>query len=176
MWWCSEGSACQCRRRIGSLGRKHPLEKEMATHSSILAWRIPWTEGPGGLQSTGSQRVGHNWATSLSLSLFFYSENPLEICVSTVLSPYPHLQPEASGLVPHHTAFVQFPIIFTEYLLSARYCLIWIYRNPTSHGKTLLLNNSTSFNEVMVWVTSEFIRSEVVILIFFFWHCIYYLT
>ena len=39
-----------------------PLEKEMATHSSILAWRIPWTEEPGGLQSIGSQRVGHNWS------------------------------------------------------------------------------------------------------------------
>ena len=39
------------------LGREDPLEKEMATHSSILAWRIPWTEEPGGLQSTGSQRV-----------------------------------------------------------------------------------------------------------------------
>ena len=49
---------------VQSLGREDPLEKEMATHSSILAWRIPWTEEPGGLQSTGSQRVGHNWATS----------------------------------------------------------------------------------------------------------------
>ena len=44
---------------VRSLGRKDPLEKEMATHSSILAWRIPWTEEPGGLQSMGSQRVGH---------------------------------------------------------------------------------------------------------------------
>ena len=43
-----------------SLGWEDPLEKEMATHSSILAWRIPWTEEPGGLQSTGSQRVGHD--------------------------------------------------------------------------------------------------------------------
>ena len=41
-------------------GREDPLEKEMATHSSILAWRIPWLEELGGLQSTGSQRVGHN--------------------------------------------------------------------------------------------------------------------
>ena len=41
------------------LGHEDPLEKEMATHSSILAWRIPWTEEPGGLQSTGSQRGGH---------------------------------------------------------------------------------------------------------------------
>ena len=44
--------------RIRSLGREALLEKEMATHSSILAWRIPWTEEPGRLQSTGSQRVG----------------------------------------------------------------------------------------------------------------------
>ena len=43
-----------------SLGQEDPLEKEMATHSSILAWRIPWTEEPGGLQSTGSQRVKHD--------------------------------------------------------------------------------------------------------------------
>ena len=42
------------------LGWKDPLEKEIATHSSILAWRIPWTEEPGGLQSMGSQRIGHD--------------------------------------------------------------------------------------------------------------------
>ena len=57
---------------VWSLGQKDPLEKEMATHSSILAWRIPWMEEPGGLQSMGLQRVGHNWATSLSLSLSFH--------------------------------------------------------------------------------------------------------
>ena len=43
---------------VQSLGQEDPLEEEMATHSSILAWRSPWTEEPGGLQSTGSQRVG----------------------------------------------------------------------------------------------------------------------
>ena len=46
--------------RVQSLGREDPLEKEMATHSSTLAWEIPWTEEPGGLQSMGSQRVEHN--------------------------------------------------------------------------------------------------------------------
>ena len=51
--------------RVQSLGREDPLEKEVATHSSIPAWRIPWMEEPGGLQSTGPQRVGHDWATSL---------------------------------------------------------------------------------------------------------------
>ena len=44
------------------LGQEDSLEKEMATHSSILAWKIPWTEEPGGLQSKGSQRVRHDWA------------------------------------------------------------------------------------------------------------------
>ena len=51
---------------VRSLDQEDPLEKEMATHFSILAWKIPWMEEPGGLQSMGSQRVGHNWATSLS--------------------------------------------------------------------------------------------------------------
>ena len=46
--------------RVQSLGWENSLEKEMATHSSILAWEIPWTEEPGGLQSMGSQRVGHD--------------------------------------------------------------------------------------------------------------------
>ena len=45
---------------VQSLGLEEPLEKGMATHSNILAWRIPGTEGPGGLQSTGLQRVGHD--------------------------------------------------------------------------------------------------------------------
>ena len=45
---------------VQSLGWEDLLEKEMATHSSILAWKIPWTEEPGGLQSMGSQRVGHD--------------------------------------------------------------------------------------------------------------------
>ena len=46
--------------QVRSLGQEDPLEKAMAPHSSILAWRTPWTEKPGRLQSTGSQRVGHD--------------------------------------------------------------------------------------------------------------------
>ena len=63
---------------VRSLGRVDPLEEEMATHSSTLAWKIPWTEEPGGLQSMRSQRVRHDWATSLSFFfipylIFFFS-------------------------------------------------------------------------------------------------------
>ena len=46
--------------QVRSLGQEDPVEKGMAAHSSILAWRIPWTEEPGGLQSMGSQRVRHS--------------------------------------------------------------------------------------------------------------------
>ena len=52
---------------VQSLGQEDPLEKEMAAHSGTLAWKIPWTEEPGRLQSMGLQRVGHDWTTSLLL-------------------------------------------------------------------------------------------------------------
>ena len=60
---------------VRSLGREDPLEEGLAAHSSILAWRIPGTEEPGGLQSTGSQRVRHDWATKHKRRncLIFYS-------------------------------------------------------------------------------------------------------
>ena len=60
--------------RVQPLGQEGLLEKEMAPHSSILAWNIPWTEEPGRPQSTGSQRVGHNGATSLSLNSTQFTE------------------------------------------------------------------------------------------------------
>ena len=68
--------------RVWSLGWEDPLEKEMATHSSILAWRIPWREEPGRLQPMGSQRVGHHWAASLSPSNLSFAIN---LCFSEAL-------------------------------------------------------------------------------------------
>ena len=57
--------------QVQSLGQEDPVEKEMATHSSILAWKIPWTEEPGGLQSMGSQRGRSNWGLTCSTHTFF---------------------------------------------------------------------------------------------------------
>ena len=96
-----------------SLGQEDPLEKEMATHSSILAWRIPWTEEPGRLQSMGSQRVGHDWATSLSFTFNSYVTGHTQyyrIHISLNLSQcskernkgYPHFTMEMLAL--SHTA------------------------------------------------------------------------
>ena len=56
---------------VKSLGWEDPLEEGMATHSSILAWRIPWTEGPGGLQSIGSPRVRHDWSDLACMHLWY---------------------------------------------------------------------------------------------------------
>ena len=64
---------------VWSLGQEAPLEKEMATHSSIFAWELQWTEEPGGLQPMGLQRVGHNLATKQQLYLF-----------TKFLSAFPH--------------------------------------------------------------------------------------
>ena len=73
-WWAFlvaqmvKGLPAMRETRVRSLGWEDPLEKEMATHSRIHAWKIPWTEEPGGLQSMGSQRVGHDWVTSVHFS------------------------------------------------------------------------------------------------------------
>ena len=69
---------------VQSLGQEDPLEKEMASHSSINAWKIPWTKEPGGLQSMGSQRVGHDWVTS-----FHFTSKISRNCPLSGTSPLP---------------------------------------------------------------------------------------
>ena len=88
---------------VQSLGQEDLLGKEMATHSSILAWKIPWTEEPGRMQSMGLQTVGHDWATSVS-SLFFWW-----LCMSP------------SGLLPPVPA-QSWP---TEWSWGCFSCIIW---------------------------------------------------
>ena len=71
--------------QVQSLGWEDPLKEEMATHPSILAWRIPWTEEPGGLQSMGLQRVGDNWATNtLFLKWIQWFPHWLLIVIATI--------------------------------------------------------------------------------------------
>ena len=79
-WWAAVHGVTRSRTRLSDFTFSchfHPLEKEMATHSSVLAWIIPWTGEPGGLPSLGSYRVGHNWsdlaaaAAAISLNTFY---------------------------------------------------------------------------------------------------------
>jgi len=77
-------SACSVEDLGSSPGSERSLEKDMATHSSFLAWRIPWTEEPGRLQSMGSQRVGHDWSSKETLDswvgiLCYYFQDGTEI-------------------------------------------------------------------------------------------------
>ena len=74
--------------QVQSLGQEDPLEKEMVTHSSILAWKIPWREEPGRLHSMGLQRVRHDWETSLSL---FHNHSSMIILQDTVRKNLHHL-------------------------------------------------------------------------------------
>ena len=76
-WWMGNLPAVQ-ETQVWSLSGKDSREKEMATPSSVLAWRIPWTEEPAGLQSMGSQRVGHKWATNTTTVLHAASQAPKE--------------------------------------------------------------------------------------------------
>ena len=67
--------------QVQSLGREDPLEKEMATHSSILAWKIPWTEEPGRLQSLGSQRIEHDRACTHT-DIYIYQKLILSVFIN----------------------------------------------------------------------------------------------
>ena len=113
---------------VWSLSQEDPLEKGMATHSSILVWRIPWTEEHRGLQSMGLQRVGHDWATSTftfhrgttSLAFVIHLQPILNPC-KTILN---HNSWE--GLVHSHPHWV-FCIIFPLSLLILKLFLVINY-------------------------------------------------
>ena len=77
--------------RVQSLGWEDPLEKETATHSSILTWKIWWTEELGGLQSMGSQRVGHDWATVTYSEVLPWPSSYKQISVFSALDSFPSL-------------------------------------------------------------------------------------
>ena len=96
---------------VWSLGREDPLEKEKATHPSILAWRIPWTEEPGRLQCVGQHRVGRDWAT-----------NTFTFTLCGILTPCPEAEPaplalEGEGLSPGPPG--KAPLLYFDSPLSA---------------------------------------------------------
>ena len=72
-WWLSgKESTCNAGDMVWSLGWEDPWEKETATHSSILGWETSWTEKPGGLQTMGLQRIGHNLVIKQPHRIIFY--------------------------------------------------------------------------------------------------------
>ena len=89
--------------RVWSLGQEDPMEKQMATHSSILAWRIPWTEEPGRQQSIESQRVRHDWSDSAHMHMPQFYQGGHNDALVTGINDYRTLCPtvfEMSGYFP----------------------------------------------------------------------------
>ena len=99
-------SGCGVGDQVQSLGWEDPLEKEMATHSSILAWKIPWVEEPSRLQSMGLQRVGQDFQTIVEvMKIMVTSLKRSHACIATVHASNPavgHHQPTPSLETPGH--------------------------------------------------------------------------
>ena len=115
---------------VQSLVWEDPLEKEMATHSSILAWRIPWTEEPGGLQYTGSQRVGHDWATNFSIDHLVMSMCRVVSCVvgrGHLLWPVHSLGKTLLAFVLLHLYSKAKFACYSRYLLTSYFCILVPY-------------------------------------------------
>ena len=124
---------------VQSLDWEDSLEKRMAIHSSILAWRIPWTEEPGRLWSLGSQRIEYDWATNVLLSFHFFNAAHTPLCLlllllistpleSRLIKPFTSIPvvfkaPEAMGLVNGMLWWVWAPsAIFDTFKISSRCC------------------------------------------------------
>ena len=100
------------------LGREDPLEKEMATYSSILAWRIPWTEEPGRLQSMASQRVWQDQATNTFSTFFLHWDNHQEVGGSHSRWPYVLDMPRALSGIKYAWAQIPSLLLFSCVILA----------------------------------------------------------
>ena len=134
--------------RLRSLGQEDPLEKEMATHSSIFAWRIPWMEEPGGLQFTGSQRAGHDWTESfitdmnilINISWFMWTHISLGFYLCVKLKKFQIFLFHICSWEVHHQSISHFSFMLSNFfsgffqkcLLSLFFCnfttiLLWFF-------------------------------------------------
>ena len=112
---------------VWSLGWEDPLEKEMATHSSILAWRTPWTEEPGRQWSIGSQRVRHNWSDfkSMHIYLFIFLKNLATPHSMGTLVPWPGIESITSAVEaqsPNHWTTREFPFWLNFWFVNIQFC------------------------------------------------------
>ena len=130
--------------QVSSLGCEDPLEEEMATWASILAWLIPWTEEPGKLQSMGSQRVRHNWAiehpltqvgsrhTSWEAVRYLPSVGYLEPVATAVIVWFPEQATEDSRLAPGLVA-THYEVLFLYIVWSLSICIFSLSLGRSGH-------------------------------------------
>ena len=130
-WWAAVHEVAKSRTRLNYFTftfHFHALEEEMATHSSVLAWRIPGTEEPGGLPSIGSHRVGHDWS-DLAAAAAALLDNSLRLLYQHLLL---HLALSVNGSFPE-TSWTNFKLSFCSSLTSLNFvelkrirALLWI--------------------------------------------------
>ena len=125
---------------VRSLGREDALEKGTAAHSSVLAWRIPWTEEPGGLLSVGSNRVGHGWGTNTTTPLLSISVQRRTILIMLGFLNYEHavsLHSLLSSLKVLSNVLVVFSVQVLDFLLDTVPCVsftdFWSNFLPSTH-------------------------------------------
>ena len=136
--------------RVRSLGWEDPLEKEMAIHSRTIAWKIPWTEEPGRLQSMGLQRVGHDWATSLHFKATvrkYQSGLNSKSLFSQLwrLSPRSRCQQQRFDSEASFLGLQAATILLCAHVTSTL-CALHKACNPTDPGSTLNLTLITSYS------------------------------
>ena len=102
---------------VRSLGWEDPLEKGMATHSSVLAWRIPWTEEPGWLQSVGSQRVECHWTTKYSTAQFQEISKEIQLYTHTHTHTYICIHFRFFSLIVYYRILCMGPCLYSGSLL-----------------------------------------------------------
>ena len=152
--------------RVQSLGQEDPLEKEMATHSSILVWKIPWMEELGRLQSMGSQRVGHNWVTFFSFfltspelsSFYIYPSYPLILPSFLVLR---FLKPPLPVSCPRTFYLSYFPTLSYTPTFDLATCLDSIFLYPSCPNSAWCMG---IFKICPLWKVLLLLKTESVIL------------
>ena len=141
---------------VRSLGWEDPLEKGMATHSSICAWRIPWTEEPGGLQSTGFHRAGHEWS-NLAWMHTTLIVNHLDLLLWRY---FEHFIPRVTGENPLikiflyiHSYFQSELLFFTFLFLFVSLTTLWSMRDLSSLTRDWTMPPSVEAQSFDHWAT-----------------------
>ena len=122
-------------RDVGLIsGQEDPLEENMTTHSSILAWRIPWTEEPGGLLSIGSQRVRHNWSVHMRIESKFIFERLLfnfeSFCVCMTMDTNPCRMTHYLALISPDSFLAPPSHLLIDYLKTWERTVLFLSRSP----------------------------------------------
>ena len=146
---------------VQSLGWEDPLEKEMVTHSSTLAWKIPWTKEPGGLWSIGSPRVGHDWVTNTHI----YRHTCMCVCmyIHTYSCIHTHLHTHTLHTHTHtYTHPILLPLAYKNSAEKSVYNLIEVPLYVMTHFFLIALKTLTFDSLIIMCLSVDFFGFTIV--------------